>query len=72
MNSANPNLDYLKVAEKLTDEQTESLLCRMRNKTTKRYEREKFVSIEDFALQLEAEDADLADWRKVMIQIKNK
>lgn len=67
-----PNEKYLKDAENLTKDQKERLLCRMRGKLTRRLEEEKLNTIEALAIQLEIEDAELADWREKMNEIKVK
>lgn len=67
-----PNNKYLKEAEKLTKEQKERLLSRMRGKLTRKLESEKLNPIEAIALQLEAEDEDLVEWRKQRNEIKDK
>ena len=63
---------YLKTASKLNDDQKEKLLCRMRGKLTRKWENEEFDTLQALAIQLELEDAELADWRKKMNEIKEK
>ncbi|PPD01218.1 MAG: hypothetical protein CTY35_01315 [Methylotenera sp.] len=67
-----PNKQYLKVAEDLTTDQQDRLLCRMRGKLTRRIEDKKLNTIEALAIQLEVEDAELAEWREKMSEIKEK
>jgi hypothetical protein len=62
--------EYLKVAEQLSPDQKDRLLCRMRGKLTRRMEEKKLRTTEALAIQLEIEDADLAEWREKMHQIK--
>lgn len=67
-----PDQNYIKVAEKLTAEQKDRLLSRMRGKLTRILEEDNYTTIEALAIQLEIEDADLADWREKMNEIKKK
>jgi predicted secreted protein len=64
--------EYLKIAEHLTSDQKDRLLCRMRGKLTRRMEDKKLLTNEALAIQLEIEDADLAEWREKMTEIKAK
>jgi hypothetical protein len=64
--------EYLKIAEHLTADQKDRLLCRMRGKLTRRMEDKKLLTNEALAIQLEIEDADLAEWREKMTEIKAK
>ncbi len=61
---------YLKLAEQLSADQKDRLLCRMRGKLTRRMEEKKLRTTEALAIQLEIEDADLAEWREKMYEIK--
>ena len=67
-----PNEDYIKAASNLNTDQKERLLCRMRGKLTRKLENEKLDTIEALAIQLEIEDAELADWREKMNEITQK
>lgn len=67
-----PNEKYLKEAEKLTKEQKERLLSRMRGKLTRKLESEKLNTVNAIALQLKIEDDDLVEWRKKRNEIKEK
>ena len=67
-----PNEKNLKEAEKLTKEQKERLLSRMRGKLTRKLESEKLNSVEAIALQLKVENDDLVEWRKKRNEIKEK
>ena len=44
----------------------------MRGKLTRKWENQKMDTLEVLAIQLETEDAELADWRKKMNEIKEK
>jgi len=63
---------YLEKAAKLTEEETERLLSRLRGKPARRFEDRKLSMIEALAIQLEIDDEQLADWRKNMNEIKEK
>ncbi len=67
-----PDAVYLKAAEQLTSDQQDRLLCRMSGKLTRRLGDKKLSTIEVLAVQLEIEDAELADWREKMSEIKQK
>ena len=67
-----PNDRYIKAAEFLTTDEKDRLMCRMRGKLLRRLEDEKLSTIEGLAIQLEIEDAELADWREKMSEIKEK
>jgi len=67
-----PNEEYIKAAEALTVDQKDRLLCRMRGKLTRRMEDKKLTTTEALAIQLEVEDAELAEWREKMNEIKEK
>jgi hypothetical protein len=67
-----PNEEYIKTADNLNTDQKERLLCRMRGKLTRKLENEKLDTIEALAIQLEIEDAELADWREKMNEITLK
>lgn len=66
------NEEYLEKAAKLTEEETERLLSRMRGKPARRLEDKKLTTIEALATQLELDDEQLAEWRKNMHAIKEK
>lgn len=63
---------YLEKAAKLTEEESERLLSRMRGKPARRFEDKKLSTIEALAIQLELDDEQLADWRKNMHAMKEK
>ena len=67
-----PGEEYVKAASNLNDDQKERLLCRMRGKLTRKWENEKLDTLQALAIQLEIEDAELADWREKMNEIKEK
>ena len=67
-----PDEMYIKAASELNDDQKERLLCRMRDKLTRKWDNEKIDTLHALAIQLETEDAELADWRKKMNEIKEK
>jgi cell division protein ZapA (FtsZ GTPase activity inhibitor) len=66
------NEEYLEKAAKLTDEEVERLLSRMRGKPARRLEDRKLTTIEALAIQLELDDEQLAEWRKNMHELKEK
>ena len=68
--SAKPN--YLAKAKQLSKEETERLLSRMGNKLDRRMEKNKISQEEALAEQLELEDEQLQEWRKVMLALKAK
>lgn len=63
---------YLEKAEKLTEEESERLLSRMRGKPARRLEDKKLTTLEALAIQLEFDDEQLAEWRKNMQELKEK
>ena len=67
-----PDEAYIEAASKLNDDQKERLLSRMRDKLTRKWENEKVDTLHALAIQLETEDAELADWREKMNEIKEK
>lgn len=66
------NDEYLEKAKKLTEEEAERLLSRMRGKPARRLEDKKLSPLEALAIQLEIDDEQLAEWRKNMHAIKAK
>jgi len=64
--------DYLTKVKQLTKEETERLLSRMGGKLDRRLEKNKISQEEALAMQLELEDEQLQEWRKVMIDLKAK
>ena len=67
-----PDDAYVKAASQLNEDQKERLLCRMRDKFTRKWENQKLDTLHTLAIQLETEDAELADWREKMNEIKEK
>ncbi len=67
-----PNESYLKNAKNLSDDDKDRLLSRMGSKLTQKLANEKLLTLEAIAIQLEIEDAELADWRERMVEIKEK
>lgn len=67
-----PSENYLKMAEDLSDDDKDRLLSRMGGKLSQKLENEKLLTLEAIAIQLEIEDAELADWRERMVEIKDK
>ena len=63
---------YLAKVKLLTKEETERLLSRMGNKLDHRLEKNKISQEEALARQLELEDEQLQEWRKVMHDLKAK
>ena len=63
---------YIKAASQLNEDQKDRLLCRMRDKLTRKWENEKMDTLHALAIQLETEDAELADWRERMNEIKKQ
>ena len=64
--------DYLSKVKLLTKEETERLLSRMGGKLDRRLEKNKLSREEALALQLELEDEQLQEWRKMMRTLKKK
>ncbi|MDO9050735.1 MAG: hypothetical protein Q8S46_08595 [Methylotenera sp.] len=64
------NNEYLEKVAKLTEEEGERLLSRMRGKLTRRFEDEKLSRVEAIAIQLELDDEQLTEWRQRMHEIK--
>ena len=67
-----PDEAYVQAANNLNEEQKERLLSRMRGKLTRKWENEKLDTLHALAIQLEIEDAELADWREKMNEITEK
>jgi len=64
--------DYLAKVKLLTKEETERLLSRMGGKLDRRLEKNKLSRDEALAIQLQLEDEQLQEWRKVMHGLKKK
>lgn len=65
-----PDEQYLEKAKRLTKDETERLLSRMRTKLTRRLEDKKMTALEVVAIQLEIEDKELNEWRERMVEIE--
>ena len=68
----NSKQNYLAKVKLLTKEETERLLSRMGGKLPRRLEKRKISQVEALAIQLELEDEQLHEWRKVMQSLKKK
>jgi hypothetical protein len=64
--------EYIAKVKKLTQEETERLLSRMGGKLDRRLEKRKVSQEEALAMQLELEDEQLQEWRKMMRILKEK
>ena len=64
--------EYLAKVKLLTKEETERLLSRMGGKLDRRLEKNKLSREEAVARQLELEDQQLQEWRKMMRVLKEK
>ncbi len=67
-----PKDEYLTKAKLLSMEEAERVLSRMGGKIPRRIEKRKITQEEALAIQLELEDEQLQDWRKVMHGLKKK
>lgn len=59
-----PSAEYLEKAMALTHEEAERLFARMRGKLVRRMKNAELRSLDAIALQLQAEDEDLEEWRQ--------
>ncbi len=64
--------DYLAKVKQLSKVETERLLSRMGGKIDRRLEKGKLSQEEALAKQLELEDEQLQEWRRVMHSLKKK
>jgi len=64
--------EYAARARKLSAEEVERLLSRMAGKLPRRLQKEKLTKEEALAIQLELEDEQLQEWRKMMLSLKKK
>ncbi len=64
--------EYLAKVAKLSKIESERLLSRMSGKLPHRLEKEKITTEEALAIQLELEDEQLFEWRKVMRELREK
>jgi hypothetical protein len=67
-----PTEEYLEKARRLSDDESERLLARMRGRFTRRIEDKKLSPTEALALQLEYEDEELSEWRERMAELKDR
>ena len=64
-----PSKAYLEKAKRLSSEEAEQLLARMRGKLTRRVEDKHASPLEAVAIQLEMEDEKLKEWRERWAEI---
>ncbi|MBK9161563.1 MAG: hypothetical protein IPM27_08360 [Nitrosomonadales bacterium] len=64
--------EYLEKVKGLTKEESERLLSRMGGKLPRRLQKEKISREEALAMQMELEDEQLEEWRKMMRSLKKK
>ena len=64
--------EYLEKAQKLTEEESERLLSRMRGKPARKLEDNKLSTLEALAIQLELDDELLSEGRKNMHAIREQ
>ena len=67
-----PKQEYLEKVSSLSNEERERLSSRMRGKLPKRLDKEKISIEEALALQMELEDEQLEEWRKIMQTLRDK
>ncbi len=67
-----PSDAYLGIAGRLSKEEAEHVLSRMRSKLMRRLEDRKMSTLEAIAIQLEIEDEELSEWRERMAEIRKK
>lgn len=63
---------YAEKVKKLSKIETERLLSRMSGKLPRRLEKDKLSREEALALQMELEDEQLQEWRKMMAALNKK
>jgi hypothetical protein len=63
---------YAEKVKKLSKIDSERLLSRMSGKLPKRLEKDKLSKEEALALQMELEDEQLQEWRKMMAELNKK
>jgi hypothetical protein len=64
-----PKDEYLERARRLSGNEIERLLSRLRGKLRRRLEEERLSPLEVIALQLESDDDDLNEWRARMSEL---
>jgi predicted O-linked N-acetylglucosamine transferase (SPINDLY family) len=67
-----PAEDYVEKAKRLTKEEAERLMSRVRAKLMRRLEDKKISDLEVVAIQLEIEDEALNEWREKMAEIRER
>lgn len=72
MKMLTPSNEYLEKAKRMSCDDAERLMARMRGRFGRRTEDKKLSTIEALALQLEFEDEALAEWREKMLDIRVK
>ncbi|MFZ4539980.1 hypothetical protein [Propionivibrio sp.] len=70
MDSKSPSEEYVERAKRLSKDESEHLLARMRGRFSRKMENKKLSTTKAIALQLEYEDEGLAEWRKRMAELK--
>jgi len=69
MKLKSPSEEYVEKAKRLSNEEAERLLARMRGRFSRRLEDKKLSMTDALALQLEHEAEELAQWRERMFEI---
>ena len=67
-----PSEEYLEKAKRLTKEETERLMSRMRARLMCKMKDEKLSTLECVAIQLEIEDEQLKEWRTKTAEMREK
>jgi hypothetical protein len=67
-----PDDQYLEKAKKLSSENAERVLSRMRTKLARRTDDNKLTILEAIAIQLELEDEQLEEWREQRHKLNEK
>ena len=70
--SKNPTEAYLEQAKRLSKEETERVLSRIRPKLMRRLDDHNLSALEKAAIQLEHEDEALNEWREKVAEIKKR
>ncbi|MFZ4539445.1 hypothetical protein [Propionivibrio sp.] len=70
MGSKSPSEEYVERAKRLSNDESERLLSRMRGRFSRRMENNNLSTTKALALQLEYEDEGLAEWRERMAELK--
>jgi hypothetical protein len=72
MKKDSPSPNYIEQAMRLSKEDAERLLSRMRRKLTSRLEREKIDPLHAVAFQLQFEDEQLKEWRENLAELRKR